>query len=259
MRRRACATRDHVGEGSALRVEVEHEPVGSLQAPDALGPDVKRDGAEIDHVAQGVHVVHDEVRDVPPRVARPDGRGPHPGRGVDRGVLLEEGFALDPVRVAREHHGAVAEIGQEPGRDRLVVRDEVAFRVSFGRPEDLLGLADLDDPLVGRAGRARVPGTRAAGDRAEPGRDSYRRARGPDRRPAARGPRSRRAAAGPGADRGARRRVGAGQRAKRRPHLPRDARRSTARPPRAGIPPVACRRRSRGRSDGGGRRPRSTP
>jgi len=57
---------------------------------------------------------------------------------------LEEGLASDPVGVAGEDDRAVPQVGEEQGRDGVVVGDEVALGVAVGRPEDLVEVREPD-------------------------------------------------------------------------------------------------------------------
>ncbi len=139
----------------ALRVEVEDEPVRPVQVRDSRPPEMQRDRAEVCHVAERLDVVHDEVVDVPLRVVRVNALGADPRGGELGGVLLEEGLPRDPVGVAREDQGAVAEVGQEIRRHRLVVGDEVGLGIAFRRPENLFRVGDLHHLALHRGPRRR--------------------------------------------------------------------------------------------------------
>ena len=102
------------------------------------------DRPRVGHVAQRLHVVHDEVVDLALGVLRVDALRANPGGGELRGVFLEEGLAGDPVGIAREHERAIPEIGEEQRGDALVVRHQVAFGVAVGGPEHLLEIGQLD-------------------------------------------------------------------------------------------------------------------
>ena len=114
---------DHVRERRSLGVEIEHQPVRPLERAGAGAPHVDRDGSQVGDVAQRLRVVEDEEADVAIGVLGVDRLGAHPIGHEDRCVLLEERLALDAVRVAREHHGAAAQVGQHERGDGVVVGD----------------------------------------------------------------------------------------------------------------------------------------
>ena len=143
---------DDVGERRPLGVEVEHQPVGPVERLQPRGPQVQRDRAGVGDVAQRLDVVHDEVVDVALDALGPDALGVHPRGHPRRRVLLEEGLALDPVGVPRQHDRPRAQIRQQPRRHALVVADEIRLRVPLVRPEHLRRIRDDHSPIDGLVG-----------------------------------------------------------------------------------------------------------
>ena len=139
---------DDVLERRALGVEVEHAPVRPLERGSVTGPEVEGNRAEVDDVEQRRQVVADEVVDLPLGVLAPHPLGPDPFRREPGCILLKERLPRDAVGIARHDHRAVLEIGQQPGRDRAVVLDQVALGVAVLRPEHFLHVGELD--LTGR-------------------------------------------------------------------------------------------------------------
>src|SRR5439155_27384879 len=87
-------------------------------------------------------------------------------------ALHEEELAARAVRVTLHHHGTIADVREEQGRDVRVVLEEVAFGEPELRPEQLaqvrepdLAVAELEDGVIAvawnvdaaRPGRERAP------------------------------------------------------------------------------------------------------
>ena len=104
---------------------------------------MQRDRAEVDEIDECLDVVRDEVLDVALRVLAPDRDRLDPVGHETWRILLIEGFPVDAVGKARQHHGAVFEIRQQPGRDGSVILDEIALGVLLFRPEDLVEIREL--------------------------------------------------------------------------------------------------------------------
>src|SRR5207249_11779572 len=90
-------------------------PVGALERAEVRAPHVERDRPEVDDVPEARAVVDNEVIDVAPGGGRVDALGPDPRRDPLGGVLLEERFPGDPVRVAGEHERPVLEVWEQEG------------------------------------------------------------------------------------------------------------------------------------------------
>ena len=53
-------------------------------------------------------------------------------------LLLKERFSRDAVGIPVEHHDAVFQVRQHPGRHRAVIIDQIAFGDSLAGPENLV-------------------------------------------------------------------------------------------------------------------------
>src|SRR5882762_2165320 len=82
----------------------------------------------------------------------PHALGPDPPRHEGRSVLLEKILPEYPVRVAREHHGPIAQVREDIVRDRSVKLDEVTLRVLLLGPEDFLEVGERDLAIALSAG-----------------------------------------------------------------------------------------------------------
>ena len=98
-----------VGEGGVLGVQVQHREVGLLQAAAAREPGMQLDAAQVDQVEQSLQVVADELPVVPGIHLHQL----HPVRHPGGSLALEEGLALDAVRVAVHVHRPLAQVGEQ--------------------------------------------------------------------------------------------------------------------------------------------------
>src|SRR5260370_40232297 len=103
---------------------------------------MNRDCAEVCDVRQRLLAVDNEETDLALRIFGPDLFYANPRRHKSRRVLLIERLALDTIGIAREHHWPVLEIGQHPFRNRPIVRDQVAFRVTLFGEKDFIWVGD---------------------------------------------------------------------------------------------------------------------
>ena len=167
---------DHLREADLLAgIEVEVQVIGPIDVVAARIPFVQVDAAQIhDPEQRGQVVDHRKVDHVPGRVldrARLD-----PGRPRTGCALHEEEVTGGAVGIALHHHRAVADVGQQHGRDASVVADEVALGDALLWPKHLrevrqlhhatadldLGVGDVARDLDGRGGGRRRRGPRAA-------------------------------------------------------------------------------------------------
>ena len=95
--------RHHIAKRRALRVEIEDRPVRPVERGAPRAPHVHRNASQVDHVEECLQLVANEV------VGVLDATGLHPFRDEVRRVLLKETLAVNPVRIAREHHRTVAQ------------------------------------------------------------------------------------------------------------------------------------------------------
>src|ERR1019366_6690406 len=129
---------DRQSRGRAFRIDIEQQPVGTFQVSDARRPDVNRDCGKICDVRKSLLGVEKEVADLALRLFGPNLFSTNP-RWYKRGrILLIERLARDTIGISREHHGPILEIGQHPSRNRAIVRDQVAFRVTRPGKEDFI-------------------------------------------------------------------------------------------------------------------------
>src|ERR1700680_4706048 len=105
---------------------------------------MNRNGAHVGDVSQSLDALKNEIGNVALRILGVDSRPANPLRRETWRVLLEKALALDSVGIARQHHRTVLQIGQHPSRDSLVVVDQIALGIAFGRPEDFVGVRDVD-------------------------------------------------------------------------------------------------------------------
>ncbi len=69
-----------------------------------------------------------------------------------------EALAFDAIRIARQNQRAILQIREQPIRDRAVILDEIALRVAFLRPEDLVEVRQAQIALLWHPKLARAPG-----------------------------------------------------------------------------------------------------
>ena len=131
---------DHVLEGGILGVQVQHAPIRVRQVVNAAVPSVDRNGAEVGEVLERCGVLRHEVIHVALFRVRPQRGALHPLGGEVRRVPLIEGFAVDAVREPRQHQRALAQIGQHPRCDALVVIHQIALGASLLREERLVAV-----------------------------------------------------------------------------------------------------------------------
>src|SRR5207253_9005331 len=74
----------------------------------------------------------------------PHGRGAHPVGPVLRAALLVEVRGVDPVGVALERERALAQVGEQRGRDPGVVVDHLALGEADLGIEDLVEVGELE-------------------------------------------------------------------------------------------------------------------
>ena len=131
---------DHVLEGGVLGVQIQNAPVWVRQVVDAAVPSVDRNGAEVGEVLERRGVFRHEVVHVALLRVGPQRGALHPLGGEVRRVPLIEGFAVDAIREPRQHQRALAQIGQHPRRDALVVIHQIALGASVLREERLVAV-----------------------------------------------------------------------------------------------------------------------
>jgi hypothetical protein len=137
-------TFDHIRKGRVLRVQVDHAPVGLLERPHPAHPDMQWNGSKVGDVDEGVDVVTDEVVDVALGVVAPDRHRTNPVGRELRCVLLIEGLSIDAIRESRQDERPVAQVRQQPRRNRPVVLDQFTLRVLLVLPEYLAEIRELD-------------------------------------------------------------------------------------------------------------------
>ena len=122
-------------------IEIDHQPVGTVEPVAAAEPLVQRHACLAREVYERRGLRRDHVHDrvVPPRHLR----AADPRREVVRGPLLHDPLALDPVRIALQVERAPRDVVQHGRRDPLVVAGQVGLRDPRGE-ERLVGPGDLD-------------------------------------------------------------------------------------------------------------------
>src|SRR6266849_2109364 len=102
-------------------------------------PRVHVDAVPLHHPAQRLRRVDEREVDEP-RTAlarmRLEAAGLDPGRHSLWGLLLEEALRRNPLAIALHRERPVAQVRKDRGRNRLVVREEVALRDAVVREED---------------------------------------------------------------------------------------------------------------------------
>jgi hypothetical protein len=141
---------DDVLEGRSLRrVEIEHDPVGTVGLVDARRPRVQVDAAHVRHPHEREVVVHDRVVDdllLALTGRRRLCRACDPVRHVRRRLLLEKALPLPAVGIALHREWSILEVRNERLGDVSVVGNQVALRDALGGPERLVEIREPERP-----------------------------------------------------------------------------------------------------------------
>src|SRR5919112_4899441 len=146
---------EHVGR-LVGRVQIEHADVRLIHVRRARRPHVRRDAVLVGHPEQRARVRDEWMMNGAVLLGHLDALQPL-GKTL-RHVLLEKPRLRDAGVIALHRDGTRPDVREHHGRDRLVVRREVALgdgRLrSLWREQYFVGMADLDDRL--RVARAHV-------------------------------------------------------------------------------------------------------
>src|SRR5262245_2647528 len=124
-------------------IEVEDADIRVVQPGSARHPDVRRDRVLVGHPQERADIGHERMMDDPVFFWNLDSF--EPVRKSFRDILLPEPFLANPRRVPLHRHRPPAQMRQHDGRDRLVVRSELALRDAVFGEEDLVWMRDHRD------------------------------------------------------------------------------------------------------------------